>query len=104
MLTQHTTAATLLARFQAVRSATMDFCSPLTPEDLMVQSCAVRGVDPERLVLALDSFNLLVLVDLEFEMLYGATIVFQGFRACRFAARSGHRKVADFHPLRRGEK
>jgi ergothioneine biosynthesis protein EgtB len=40
MLTQHTTAATLLARFQAVRSATMDFCSPLTPEDLMVQSCA----------------------------------------------------------------
>jgi ergothioneine biosynthesis protein EgtB len=40
MLTQHTTAAALLARFQAVRSATMDFCSPLTPEDLMVQSCA----------------------------------------------------------------
>jgi ergothioneine biosynthesis protein EgtB len=40
MLTQHTTAATLLARFQAVRSATMSFCSPLTPEDLMVQSCA----------------------------------------------------------------
>jgi len=40
MLTQHTTAAALLERFRAVRSATMDFCGPLTPEDLMVQSCA----------------------------------------------------------------
>ena len=38
MLTQHTTASALLARFRAVRSATMDFCGPLTPEDLMVQS------------------------------------------------------------------
>jgi len=40
MLAQHTTAANLLARFRAVRSATMDFCSTLTPEDMMVQSCA----------------------------------------------------------------
>jgi ergothioneine biosynthesis protein EgtB len=39
MLTQHTTATALLTRFREVRSATMDFCSPLTPEDLMVQSC-----------------------------------------------------------------
>jgi ergothioneine biosynthesis protein EgtB len=40
MLTHsHTTATALLARFRAVRSATMDFCRPLTPEDLMVQSC-----------------------------------------------------------------
>jgi ergothioneine biosynthesis protein EgtB len=31
-------AAALLARFRAVRSATMDFCAPLTPEDMMVQS------------------------------------------------------------------
>ena len=29
MLTQHTTAAALLARFRAVRSATMEFCGPL---------------------------------------------------------------------------
>ncbi len=40
MLTQHTTAAALLARFRAVRSATMEFCSTLSPEDMMVQSCA----------------------------------------------------------------
>ena len=33
-----TFAAALLARFRAVRSATMDFCAPLTPEDMMVQS------------------------------------------------------------------
>ena len=31
--------STLLARYQAVRSATLDFCRPLSPEDLMVQSC-----------------------------------------------------------------
>ena len=30
----------LPARFQAVRQATMDFVAPLSPEDLMVQSCA----------------------------------------------------------------
>jgi ergothioneine biosynthesis protein EgtB len=29
----------LLARYQAVRTATLDFCRPLSPEDLMVQSC-----------------------------------------------------------------
>ena len=34
-----TSAATLLTRYQAVRSATLDFCRPLSPEDLMVQSC-----------------------------------------------------------------
>ncbi|HZL28716.1 MAG TPA: DinB family protein, partial [Acidobacteriaceae bacterium] len=39
MLTQHHAATALLARFRSVRSATMDFCVPLTPEDLMVQSC-----------------------------------------------------------------
>jgi ergothioneine biosynthesis protein EgtB len=33
-------AAALLARFRDVRSATMRFCEPLTPEDMMVQSCA----------------------------------------------------------------
>jgi ergothioneine biosynthesis protein EgtB len=33
-------AVSLLHRFQAVRSATMRFCAPLTPEDMMVQSCA----------------------------------------------------------------
>ena len=45
MLTQQTQttpgtsrAAALLARFRAVRAATMDFCAPLTPEDMMVQS------------------------------------------------------------------
>jgi ergothioneine biosynthesis protein EgtB len=32
--------ATLLDRFRSVRSATMDFCAPLTPEDMMVQSSA----------------------------------------------------------------
>jgi ergothioneine biosynthesis protein EgtB len=40
----HPTAATtvatlLLSRYQAVRGATLHFCSPLSPEDLMVQSC-----------------------------------------------------------------
>jgi len=40
MLTQsHHAATALLARFRSVRSATMEFCAPLTPEDLMVQSC-----------------------------------------------------------------
>jgi ergothioneine biosynthesis protein EgtB len=39
MLIQQSVAATLLARFRAIRSATMEFCSPLTPEDMMVQSC-----------------------------------------------------------------
>jgi ergothioneine biosynthesis protein EgtB len=29
----------LLARFQTVRAATVQFCRPLSPEDLMVQSC-----------------------------------------------------------------
>src|SRR5579875_1985554 len=39
MLIQQSAAATLLAHFRAVRSATMEFCTPLTPEDMMVQSC-----------------------------------------------------------------
>ena len=39
MLTQQSIATSLLARFRDVRQATMDFCRPLTPEDLMVQSC-----------------------------------------------------------------
>jgi len=33
-------AAALLARFRSVRAATMQFCEPLTPEDMMVQSSA----------------------------------------------------------------
>ena len=37
---QHSRAAALLDRFRTVRAATMHFCSPLTPEDMMVQSCA----------------------------------------------------------------
>ena len=32
--------ASLLERFRAVRRATVEFCRPLSPEDLMVQSCA----------------------------------------------------------------
>jgi ergothioneine biosynthesis protein EgtB len=39
MLTQHQAAVSLLARFRAVRAATLKFCAPLTPEDMMVQSC-----------------------------------------------------------------
>ena len=31
--------SSLLARYQSVRAATLDFCRPLSPEDLMVQSC-----------------------------------------------------------------
>jgi ergothioneine biosynthesis protein EgtB len=31
-------AAVLLTRFRTTRAATMDFCAPLTPEDMMVQS------------------------------------------------------------------
>ncbi|HZY61545.1 MAG TPA: ergothioneine biosynthesis protein EgtB [Edaphobacter sp.] len=34
-----TTASTLLARYLAVRETTMRLCAPLSPEDLMVQSC-----------------------------------------------------------------
>ncbi len=34
-----TLASSLLDRFRSVRSATMNFCAPLTPEDMMVQSC-----------------------------------------------------------------
>jgi ergothioneine biosynthesis protein EgtB len=33
------TSTPLLARFEAVRAATLNFCRPLSPEDLMVQSC-----------------------------------------------------------------
>src|SRR5277367_2617863 len=40
MLTQQPTAVSLLARFRAVRAETMRFCAALTPEDMMVQSCA----------------------------------------------------------------
>jgi ergothioneine biosynthesis protein EgtB len=40
MLTQPSLAASLLARYRSVRAATMQFCSPLTPEDMMVQSSA----------------------------------------------------------------
>ena len=40
MLTQQSTAAALLTRYRNVRAATMRFCAPLTPEDMMVQSCA----------------------------------------------------------------
>jgi ergothioneine biosynthesis protein EgtB len=47
MLTQSTNlapkqsrSADLLDRFRTVRAATMAFCSPLSPEDMMVQSCA----------------------------------------------------------------
>jgi ergothioneine biosynthesis protein EgtB len=40
MLTQQPIATSLLARFREVRGATMQFCSLLTPEDMMVQSCA----------------------------------------------------------------
>ncbi len=35
----HSSAAALLDRFRIVRAATMRFCTPLTPEDMMVQSC-----------------------------------------------------------------
>jgi ergothioneine biosynthesis protein EgtB len=37
---KQTLSAQLLDRYRTVRAATMDFCSPLSPEDMMVQSCA----------------------------------------------------------------
>jgi ergothioneine biosynthesis protein EgtB len=37
---RHSPTAALLDRFRTVRAATMHFCSPLSPEDMMVQSCA----------------------------------------------------------------
>lgn len=40
MLAQQQAVALLLNRFRSVRAATMQFCAPLTPEDMMVQSCA----------------------------------------------------------------
>lgn len=39
MLTQQSATTALLTRYQAVRGATLHFCEPLTPEDMMVQSC-----------------------------------------------------------------
>ncbi|HLI76972.1 MAG TPA: ergothioneine biosynthesis protein EgtB [Acidobacteriaceae bacterium] len=39
MLMHQPQTASLLTRFRAVRSATMHFIAPLSPEDLMVQSC-----------------------------------------------------------------
>ena len=39
MLIQQSSSPALLDRFRAVRAATMQFCTPLTPEDMMVQSC-----------------------------------------------------------------
>jgi len=38
MLIQQSSSPILLARFRAVRSATMQFCAPLSAEDMMVQS------------------------------------------------------------------
>src|SRR6201995_384184 len=40
VVTEHSIANSILTRFRDVREATMRFCSPLTPEDMMVQSCA----------------------------------------------------------------
>jgi len=40
MVLDHPAAASLLSRFRTVRAETMRFCAPLTPEDMMVQSCA----------------------------------------------------------------
>jgi len=40
MVTEQSTAASLLSRFRTVRAETMRFCAPLTPEDMMVQSSA----------------------------------------------------------------
>jgi ergothioneine biosynthesis protein EgtB len=40
LVPKHPHTAALLDRFRTVRAATMAFCSPLTPEDMMVQSCA----------------------------------------------------------------
>jgi ergothioneine biosynthesis protein EgtB len=37
--TAHAATAALLDRFRAIRAATLDFVAPLSPEDLMVQSC-----------------------------------------------------------------
>lgn len=40
MLIHQPQTASLLARYRAVRAATMQFVAPLSPEDMMVQSCA----------------------------------------------------------------
>src|ERR1700678_2252606 len=37
---KHSPTAALLDRFRTVRAATMAFCSPLSAEDMMVQSCS----------------------------------------------------------------
>ena len=39
MLIQQTAATSLLSRYRTVRAATMQFCAPLSAEDMMVQSC-----------------------------------------------------------------
>ena len=40
LVSEVASAAELLTRFRRVRQATLKFCQPLSPEDMMVQSCA----------------------------------------------------------------
>ena len=39
-VTESSTLTDLAARFRATRNRTLKLCEPLTPEDMMVQSCA----------------------------------------------------------------
>ncbi len=68
MLTQQPIAASLLTRFRNVRQATMQFCEPLTPEDMMVQSCP--GASPVKWHLAHTSWFFETFVLSEFVAAY----------------------------------
>ena len=64
----------------------------------------INRMDDESFVVAGDAFDALVLMDFEFEVLDGATVVFQGFDASGLAVGDSHRQLADFHALGRGEE
>ena len=65
---------------------------------------AIGGVDDEIVVVAGDAIDFFVLMDFEFEVLDGATIIFQCFGAAGLAVGDGHGQLADFHALWSGEK
>src|SRR4051812_43202462 len=65
---------------------------------------SIARSDGEGFIAALDLLHHLVLVNFELIMFGRATVVLQRLTAYRFIAEGGHREVADFEQLRRGEK
>ena len=65
---------------------------------------AIGGVYGEGVVVACDAVYSFVLVDFDFEMLDGASVIFQSFGASGLEVGDGHRQVSDFHALGGGEE